>query len=43
MSNYLKSHGTKTRVSKEDKKDIKGKTNWAALIAEEKKEGVRKQ
>jgi hypothetical protein len=30
------------RVSKGDKQKQNGATNWAALIAEEKKEGLRK-
>ncbi|VAW58183.1 hypothetical protein MNBD_GAMMA11-1038 [hydrothermal vent metagenome] len=30
------------RISKKDKEKLKGDTNWASLMAEEKKEGFRK-
>ncbi len=30
------------RISKKDKEKLKGATNWASLVAEEKKEGFRK-
>ena len=28
------------RISKKDKEKLKGATNWASLVAEEKKEGL---
>jgi len=30
------------RVSKEDRKNLKSQTNWAYLVAKERKEGKRK-
>lgn len=30
------------RVSKKDRRNLKGSTNWAALVAEEKKENQKK-
>ncbi|MGH1487706.1 MAG: hypothetical protein ACRBCI_15960 [Cellvibrionaceae bacterium] len=30
------------RVSKKDKEKLKGNTNWASLVAEERKNGFRK-
>lgn len=32
----------KVRVSKSDRPKISGKTNWAALLVEERKEGSKK-
>ena len=32
----------KVRVAKKDRSNLKGKTNWAFLIAEERKEGKQK-
>lgn len=36
------SNSQRVRVSKDDRKDLKGKTNWASLISEERKEAYRK-
>ncbi len=45
MSDKNKEPAKKTdnfRVSKEDRKNLKSQTNWAYLVAEERKEGKKK-